>query len=373
MDVSEWILLLGRGLLVALIPLALVWARRGSDPLGRLAWVTVFFTFDLVVFGGFTRLTDSGLGCPDWPGCFAKSSPLSAAAAIAAAQSAMPGGPVTLEKAWIEMIHRFLALAVGVLIVLMMLASWWQRRRPGRSPRLASAALGLVCVQGAFGAWTVTQRLQPIVVTTHLLLGLGLLALLTWHALRFEGSRPQGPVWETGAGVRIVGLAALVLLAAQIALGGWVSTNYAVLACPDLPLCRGRWIPEMDLAAGFELWRQLGRSGGEGFISPEALVAIHWVHRGCALIVTGVLLTLAGLLWRTQGARRCAQALLGLLGLQLATGLGNVLLRWPLAIAVLHNGGAAALVMLLVMVNYRLAQASFRPRFPMQARQFAAT
>lgn len=373
MDLSEWAFLAAKGLMVALVPLSIVWSTRGADALRRLAWVTVFFTFDLVVFGGFTRLTDSGLGCPDWPGCFAQSSPLSASRAIESAALLAPGGPVTMTKAWIEMIHRFLAIAVGVLIALMMGLSWMQRRRAGRSFGLASAAFALVCLQGAFGALTVTQKLQPVIVTTHLLLGLSLLALLMLHALRFDRSIEPGstlPILAPGVrGLAVVGMVALVC---QVALGGWVSTNYAVLACPDFPLCRGQWIPDMDLSAGFELWRQLGQSTDFGFISPEALVAIHWVHRTFALVVTAILLPLGLVLWHRARMRE-AGLLVGLLGLQLATGIGNVLLRWPLLVAVLHNAGAAGLVLTLVMVNYRLARRDFHRRTPVETAPLAAT
>lgn len=373
MDLSEWILLLGKGLFVALVALSLVWARRAPDPVRRLAWVTVFLTFDLVVFGGFTRLTDSGLGCPDWPGCFAKSNPFAAREAIDAAVRSAPGGAVTMAKAWIEMIHRFLAIAVGVLIAILALAAWLQRAKLQRLRALPFAIFALVCLQGAFGAWTVTQKLQPVIVTTHLLLGLTLLGLLGLNALRLDPGRSAPRVSPgSSAGLRVLALASLVILAIQIALGGWVSTNYAVLACPDFPLCHGQWVPAMDLGSGFELWRQLGRTEANGYITSDALTAIHWVHRSFAVIVALVLAALGGAVWQVLRERRLALVLYGLLALQIATGMGNVVLRWPLAIAVLHNAGAAGLVLTLVVINYWTAQTKPGPRFPVRA-QFAAT
>ncbi|MBC7857571.1 MAG: COX15/CtaA family protein, partial [Burkholderiaceae bacterium] len=175
------------GLLVAALPLTLVWLARDADKFRKLAWFAVFLTFDLILFGAFTRLSDSGLGCPDWPGCYGLANPFQAREAIRAAEALAPHGPVTPLKAWIEMTHRYLAMAVGVLIVALALHSWrrWRRDRSTPcSPRLPGALLLFVCLQGAFGAWTVTLKLQPVIVTIHLLLGMGLLAMSTWLAAR---------------------------------------------------------------------------------------------------------------------------------------------------------------------------------------------
>ena len=376
MQPFDLLLLAFKGIAVASLPLAIVWVgraqARGSDRLRRLAWVTAFLTFDLVVFGGFTRLTDSGLGCPDWPGCYAKANPLMAAADIHGAERALPGGPVSMNKAWIEMIHRYLAMGVGLLIVTMLVVSvvrGVRARADGRArasagiatappapsafPALTGLLLGMVVLQGAFGAWTVTQRLQPIFVTTHLLLGLGLLALLVWHALKLEeagGARQAAP-----PSLRLLAATAFVLLAGQIALGGWVSANYAVLACTDFPTCQGVWLPSMDFADGFTLWRQLGRTASGAFLSIEALTAIHWVHRSFAFVI---LVVLGSLAWRLRDAGTLAapaRALGALLIMQVATGLISALFAWPLVAAVLHNAGAAGLVATLVVINYRLS------------------
>ncbi|MGA7750306.1 MAG: COX15/CtaA family protein, partial [Gallionella sp.] len=255
------------GLLVALLPLTMVWVSSDTDRYRKLVWVTLFLTFDLIMFGAFTRLTDSGLGCPDWPGCYGRANPLQAHADIRAAETAMPTGPVTVIKAWIEMIHRYLAMAIGVLIIALMAIAWRRWLQSGRkdmkfSPLFPTLLFAFICVQGAFGAWTVTLKLQPVIVTIHLLLGMTLLALLTWFGARLSDhpQLPQSAVPRSAVALRIPAMLALLLLAIQIALGGWVSTNYAALACTDFPLCHGELFPQMDFANGFTLWRDLGKT-----------------------------------------------------------------------------------------------------------------
>ena len=357
MDPASLSWLAFKAVAIAAIPLAYVLLSEDPQKHRRLAWVTAFLTLDLIMFGAFTRLTDSGLGCPDWPGCYGHSNPLSAGEHIRAAETALPSGPVTMTKAWIEMLHRYLAMAVGFLIIVLTLLGWqrWRRERRG-SPWLATATLVAVCLQGAFGALTVTMRLQPAIVTMHLLGGVGLLALLVWLAARDE---PPATVDVAAAAYRPLAAAAAVVLVVQIGLGGWVSTNYAVLACPDFPLCHGRLVPEgMDFAAGFTLWRDLGMSADGKPIPFQALVAIHWVHRNFAYAVFLLLGLLAWRLWPLAGVSRLARALAAVLALQFATGLSNVLLEWPLPLAVLHNGGAAVLLALLVTIGHRLSLAT---------------
>ncbi|WP_347333729.1 COX15/CtaA family protein, partial [Ralstonia pseudosolanacearum] len=259
------------GVLIALIPLCYVAVKGDRNKYRKLVWITAFLTLDLIMFGSFTRLTDSGLGCPDWPGCYGTSNPFHARDDIHAAQAAMPSGPVTWMKAWIEMTHRYFALALGVLIITLVVLAWAKRRELRQSPWYATAVLGLVCLQGAFGAWTVTLKLQPAIVVTHLLLGMSLLAALIWLGCKNDAPRL---VDGRGASLRVPAAIGLALLVAQIALGGWVSTNYAVLACTDFPLCNGQWVPSMDFAHGFTFWRELGRTAGGDFISHDALVAI---------------------------------------------------------------------------------------------------
>jgi len=340
------------GVVIALGPLAWVWLRnRHAPPAHRLrvlTLVTLFLTFDLVLFGAFTRLTDSGLGCPDWPGCYGSASPVGASASIAAAQSAMPTGPVTFSKAWIEMIHRYLATAVGVLILVLALVSWIERRRLAVTFVWPLVTLVWVCLQGAFGALTVTMKLFPAIVTLHLLGGMALLALLRAQAVNYALAEPgsKGPVALRGRLRLALGLVT-GLLWIQIALGGWVSTNYAVLACSDFPTCQGSWWPEMYFHEAFTLWRELGQNRSGTAIAFPALTAIHYVHRLMAYAVLAAMVWLGWRLWREPGMRTTAKALLLLAAWQFASGLTNVVLDWPLLAAVGHTGGAAALVIVL--------------------------
>ncbi len=342
------------GGLLALGPLLWVWLRPSSVAPGErtaarlkaLTLVTLFLTFDLVLFGAFTRLSDSGLGCPDWPGCYGSASPLGAQAQIQSAQSALPGGPVTHGKAWVEMIHRYLATGVGALITVMALMSWLEarQRRAALSPWWATATLVWVCAQGAFGALTVTMKLYPAIVTLHLLGGLGLLALLAVQTRLYEPARVQlSPGLH--AGVWLVAALSVV----QIALGGWVSTNYAVLACTDFPTCQGVWWPVMDFEHGFTLQRELGAGKDGGYLPFAALTAIHFVHRLGAFVVLAALVLLAWRLFATgqPALRRWAMGIAAVALWQLASGLSNVVLGWPIVAAMAHTGGAAALVTLL--------------------------
>ena len=355
LDLSPTLTLMVTGLLVAVLPLAWVWLKsRQSTPgqrLRMLTLVTLFLTFDLVLFGAFTRLTDSGLGCPDWPGCYGHASPLGAKVDIAAAQAALPSGPVTFGKAWVEMIHRYLATGVGVLILAITLATWLDRRHLPVSPWWPSLTLFWVCVQGAFGAFTVTMKLFPAIVTLHLLGGLVLLALLRMQALRYQHGVHWGTAqlgWRAQGRHRALWLGVFALLWLQIALGGWVSTNYAVLACSDFPQCQGSWWPSMDFAHGFSLWRELGETRQGDGLPFAALTAIHFVHRLGAVVVIAGLIWLASSLNARPDTRHTARWLFGLVLWQFATGLSNVVLGWPLLAAVGHTGGAAALVMVLV-------------------------
>lgn len=353
------------GLVLALGPLAWVWLRnRQAEPARRLralTLLTLFLTFDLVVFGAFTRLSDSGLGCPDWPGCYGSASPLGAREEIHAEQSVRPTGPVTHGKAWVEMIHRYLAMSVGILIIVMTVASW-RLARQGRasvSPWWATAALVWVCAQGAFGALTVTLKLYPAIVTLHLLGGIGLLALLAVIA-EVQSPRPMALSSGVRRGVKLV--AALALL--QVALGGWVSTNYAVLACQEFPTCQGSWWPAMDFRHGFTLLRELGETKHGDYLPFAALTAIHYTHRLAAYVVLGAMLALAWALYRSGGAeaRPLAHALVGLAAWQLLSGLSNVVLGWPLLAALAHTAGAAVLITVLAVALVRVALAGSTER-----------
>lgn len=342
-------LLLLAALLAGLLLAALWWRRRSAAPVNGVAWLgaltalTLFLTFDLIVVGAFTRLSDSGLGCPDWPGCYGEASPWAAHEDIRAAEAAQPTGPVTWGKAWIEMLHRYLAMVLGALTLVLAAGSLWRRRELPHSAAWPVATLIWVIVQGLFGKYTVTLKLYPAIVTLHLLGGLVLLALLVVQHARFQGATlaltPASRRWL---------LAAMLALVGQVSLGGWVSTNYAVLACQGFPTCNGQWWPAMDVGQGFTLLRELGRAGHGGFLPAEALVAIHMAHRVFAVLL---LLLMAGLLlqlWRQPAAATPTRWLLVLLVAQVATGLANVILQWPLAAALAHTAGAAALVGVMV-------------------------
>ena len=345
------------GGLLALGPLLWVWLRqgkaaaddRGARRLQAVTVVTLFLTFDLVLFGAFTRLTDSGLGCPDWPGCYGSASPLGAQAHIQSAQSVLPSGPVTHGKAWVEMIHRYLATGVGALITVMAVMSGLEARKRSTiaSPWWATATLVWVCMQGAFGALTVTMKLYPAIVTLHLLGGLGLVALL---AIQTRLHEPAPFVLSPGLHAGLWAVAALSF--AQIMLGGWVSTNYAVLACSDFPTCQGAWWPAMDFEHGFAVQRELGAGKDGGYLPFAALTAIHFVHRLGAFVVLGALALLA---WRLAASgqpalRRAAFGVAAVAVWQLASGLSNVVLGWPIVAAMAHTAGAAALVALLAVL-----------------------
>jgi heme a synthase len=352
------------GGLLSLLPLAWVWFRHGrsdgNSKLRALTLVTLFLTFDLVLFGAFTRLTDSGLGCPDWPGCYGSASPLGAAADIHAAQSAMPTGPVTKGKAWIEMIHRYLATGVGALIVVMTATSWMQRRKNNQSPSpwWPTFTLFWVCLQGAFGALTVTMKLYPAIVTLHLLGGIALLALLAVQTQNTRQNERPSPL-ALSRSLYLGTVAVMALSVMQIVLGGWVSTNYAVLACTDFPKCQGSWWPPMDFDHGFTVLRELGAGKDGGYLPFAALTAIHMVHRvGAAVVFTAMAL----LVWRLHAdghvsTRRWAHNITAVAVWQLVSGLSNVVLGWPLIAAVAHTGGAAALITLMTVMLARAHQA----------------
>ena len=294
-----------------------------------LVLATLALTFVAVVVGAYVRLSDAGLGCPDWPLCYGQPLPGDIADRDA------------LAKAWKEMGHRYLAGTLGVLILMITLLAWRTRKYPW----LASAMLALVIFQATLGAWTVTMLLKPAIVTAHLLGGMAILALLAWLALAQYSHSPLPRMQELRAPAAIA-LAALVV---QIALGGWVSSNYAALACPDLPLCHGEAVPAMDFANAFHVVRELGQTPDGELLKPEALTAIHWSHRVFAVVVV----VLVG--WAAFSAFKVMKALgiliAGLLLLQFALGIANVAFSLPLPLAAAHNAGAALLLLALVVLN----------------------
>ena len=314
-----------------------------------LLLATIAMTFALIVLGAYVRLSDAGLGCPDWPGCYGHVTVIHASEHITAAQEANPEGPVTFAKAWKEMIHRYFAGIVGLFILAIAALAWRHRREAGASPVLATVLVGVLFLQAMFGKWTVTMLLKPAIVTGHLIGGLTVLTLLVWLY-----ARTRGPATPTvSPATRALAVVAFVVLAMQISLGGWVSTNYAALACTDLPTCHGEWVPQMDIRNGFHIVRELGQSADGETLTMDALTAIHWMHRVGA-VVAALVIGALGFALRAAGHRPLGTALLGVLALQIMLGLANVWFSLPLPLAAAHNGGAAALVILMVLINYRV-------------------
>lgn len=308
----------------------------------------------VIGLGAYVRLSDAGLGCPDWPGCYGHwlGVPESGHERLAA-QANFPHQPVDAGKAWKEMVHRYCAGTLGLLVLAICLLAWRPALRCRQSPRLPTALLGLVALQAALGMWTVTLLLKPVIVTLHLLGGMGTLAVLVvlnWRAWQ------ASPAWAGGMRLRLAARLALLAVIGQIALGGWVSSNYAGLACADLPLCQGQWQPAMDFSNAFTVIRDLGYNAHGQLLNAEALTAIHWTHRLGALFVTVTVLALAIVLASTgdRDGRRWAALLLAALCLQIVLGIGNVLFSLPLAVAVAHTVGAAGLLSVLLVINLRL-------------------
>jgi heme a synthase len=311
-----------------------------------LVFSGVVLTFLVIVAGAYVRLEDAGLGCPDWPGCYGQL----LGVPDEVAEQAYPGAPLDKARAWKEMFHRYLAGALGLLILAIAAIAWRRRAEIGRSPGLATLLVAVVALQATLGMWTVTLLLKPAIVALHLLGGMTTLALMTWLALR-EIDPPAAPAAAAQA-LKPWAALGLAVLAVQIALGGWVSANYAALACPDFPACHGRWLPDMDFGHAFHVLRELGVTAAGAPLAQDALVAIHWTHRAGALVTVLYLGALAGRALTVPALGVSSGLLLALLAAQAALGVANVLAGLPLALAVAHNGGAALLLVALVMLNF---------------------
>ncbi len=322
-----------------------------AKPGFRLALLATVLAVVVVLLGAYTRLTHAGLGCPDWPGCYGFISVPASEAQLAHAEANFPHAPVEAHKGWNEMIHRYFAGALGLVILALAVLAVRRRGEPGQPVKLPLLLLAVVVAQAAFGMWTVTLKLWPQVVTAHLLGGFTTLALLFLLTLRLSGRLPNLP--GIGNGIRRLAAVALLVVIGQVALGGWVSSNYAAVACIDLPTCHGQWWPAMDFANGFHLSQHIGPNYLGGQLDSDARTAIHFTHRLGALLVTVVLLTLAWQL-RRNGQGRLAGLVAVALGVQISLGVSNVLLHLPLAVAVAHNAGGALLLLTMVLVNYRL-------------------
>lgn len=349
----------------------------------RINLLTVLLCFCVIVFGAYVRLSDAGLGCPDWPGCYGHLTVPDAPHEVSAAEQAYPERPVEAPKAWKEMIHRYLASTLGLLIVALAVMS--VRLRDARIARLLPWALvALVVFQGILGMWTVTWQLKPLVVTAHLLGGMATLSLLLWMWLGTLRPQPIVAVRNTALQIQTAGgslqaferevvstpdpalppaprrlrlfaASALAVVVLQIFLGGWTSTNYAALACPDLPTCHGSFWPETDLKTAYTLWHGLGINYEYGILDARARVTIHFVHRLGALLVTAVLLGLSLYLLRRRYAaqwRALGVAVLAALTLQVSIGISVVWFQLPLWLADAHNAGAAVLLAVMIVLNH---------------------
>jgi cytochrome c oxidase assembly protein subunit 15 len=317
----------------------------------RLARIGAVLALAVVMLGAWVRLTDAGLGCPDWPGCYGRlvvPHPATTAEELGSEYTR----PLEAGKAWREMIHRYLASTLGLICVALAVLAWLNRREPNQPWRTPLALVALVVFQGLLGMWTVTLLLKPIVVVAHLLGGFATLALLVslgrWRSTRFP---------QPTAALRALGVAAAAALVLQISLGGWTSANYAALACPDFPTCQTQWWPAIaDFEEGFVLWRGLGVDYEGGVLDHPARVAVHFTHRLGAVLAAVLIGLLAWRLVREPATRGDGAAVLAALLLQLGLGVSIVWFGVPLAVAVLHNGVAAVLLLTVINANQRIRQ-----------------
>ncbi|MES1926394.1 COX15/CtaA family protein [Salinisphaera sp. T31B1] len=321
----------------------------------QLNLATLCLAFVVITLGAFVRLSDAGLGCPDWPGCYGHLDVPTAQADVARANERFAHRPVEAPKAWKEMIHRYAAGTLGLLILAMALAALRRSDNPHQQRALPWVLVALVIFQALLGMWTVTLLLKPLIVTGHLLGGMATFALLGWCLYR-QGNLFSGWRARSVGTLRVAAGVALALLVGQIFLGAWTSTNYAALACPDFPTCQTYWWPPTDYPAAFTLWHGLGINYEYGILDSIPRATIHWTHRLGAVLIVAVLVALAGLLFR-QGVferrwRGMGLTLLAALALQVGLGISTVVFHLPLPVAVAHNGGAALLLLTLVAINH---------------------
>jgi cytochrome c oxidase assembly protein subunit 15 len=318
----------------------------------NLARAGLVLSLVVVTMGAWVRLTDAGLGCPDWPGCYGRLIVSGSIEADPEAQAFLAERPLEQGKAWREMIHRFAATLLGVIALALAAIAVAFRNRPGQALVLPIVLLLLVIFQGMLGMWTVTLKLLPQVVMAHLVGGLSVAAVFFWL------SRVRPIPLRGGSGLGALGIAAGSALIVQIFLGGWTSANYAALACPDFPTCQTQWWPEIaDFGQGFDLLHEIGPDYEGGVLDHPARVAIHFVHRLGAVVATALLGLFAWRLWSTPGGRSAGGAVAIALAVQLALGISIVFFGVPLPVAVAHNGVAAILLLTVVHANQRIRQA----------------
>jgi cytochrome c oxidase assembly protein subunit 15 len=320
----------------------------------RLLYLATLLALIVVVLGAYVRLTDAGLGCPDWPGCYGSLIVPGIPADQAQAQAAFPDRLLDETKAWSEMIHRYVATTLGFSIMLIALLAWLNRRADNQPVKLPLALLGVVIFQGLLGMWTVTLLLKPLIVMAHLLGGLTTLSLLFWLIL--EDRRKKDIQRAAARPVVGIAIAGLIVLVFQIALGGWTSSNYAALACPDLPTCQGQWWPEeANFSEGFVLWRGLGIDYEFGVLDAPSRVAIHYTHRLGAMVTFLLLCFVALRFIRINNSpvlQRAGVLVIVALGTQILIGISIVWFGLPLFLASAHNGVAALLLLSVINLNH---------------------
>jgi heme a synthase len=327
-------------------------AKMSNVLFRKLALLGVAMALFVVVLGAYVRLSDAGLGCPDWPGCYGTLTVPQSESAIAKAQTIYPDSPVENGKAWKEMIHRYIAGALGLVVLALFVLAWKNKHKISVSPILTSILLAVITFQAALGMWTVTMLLKPVIVSAHLIGGMTTLGLLAWIAHRHWGQYSSSIVQSSGMRNLIRFSLAIILM--QIFLGGWTSTNYAALACTDFPRCHGEWMPNMDFKDAFHMVRDLGQSADGGNLTLASLTAIQWTHRVGAAITLIYLgfLALNGL--KYTPLKSLSIALITVLIAQIGLGIANLILHLPLVLAVAHNAGAALLVIILVIMNSKI-------------------
>jgi cytochrome c oxidase assembly protein subunit 15 len=314
----------------------------------------IVLAFCVISLGAYVRLSDAGLGCPDWPGCYGKLLGVpDNHAEVSEAQAAFPHAPVEAAKAWKEMIHRYLAGILGLVIAALAALALWPRRQAMVLPQIF--LVGLVLVQAALGMLTVTWLLKPVIVTLHLMGGMLILATL----VGMRAHEAQARVSEVSSGLKTAAWCVTALILTQIALGGWTSANYAAMACSDYPLCQGQWMPaDLDWSHAFVFNRELGQTGDGQMLSLQTLTAIHWTHRCFALVVLAACVAFALRLKRQDETTIFGNMLLAAVLAQVTLGISNVWLQWPLGLAVLHNTGAAILLAISVYTSVQLQRAT---------------
>jgi cytochrome c oxidase assembly protein subunit 15 len=315
----------------------------------------------VIVLGAYTRLSDAGLGCPDWPVCYGHIGVPEHATDVAKANEAYPDRPVEAAKAWREMIHRYFASTLGLVIVIMAFVAILRRKDPMQPVVVPVLLVALVIFQGLLGMWTVTLLLKPIIVMGHLLGGMTIISLLVWQLLRYSGVMTTRHIAEKSLNsLKRLALISLVVVAIQISLGGWTSANYAALSCPDFPTCQEQWLPDLNFGEAFVPWQALseGRIDYEGgVLNNDANVTIHVMHRLGALItlfIVGFLIFKLLIKEIDPVAKRIGLLLFIVLVVQITLGISNVVLSLPLFVAVAHNATGALLLLSMVLTNHAL-------------------